>query len=104
MWTVRAPRPSIVSATSSPSRSGPSPRGLVPVAIRSPGSSVVTREAAAISATVVKSCDASGLVPFLPGAWHAPPYASEAIFEPVANANTAQVWSGGRRGAWACQP
>lgn len=47
---------------------------------------------------------ASGLFQFLPGTWATTPYASQNIFDPVANANAAAwMWSVGRRNEWVCQ-
>ena len=47
---------------------------------------------------------ASGLFQFLPGTWATTPYASQDIFDPVANANAAAwMWSVGRRNEWVCQ-
>ncbi|HEV2089157.1 MAG TPA: SH3 domain-containing protein, partial [Cryptosporangiaceae bacterium] len=46
----------------------------------------------------------SGLFQFRPGTWATTPYASQNIFDPVANANAAAwMWSVGRRNEWACQ-
>ena len=46
----------------------------------------------------------SGLFQFRPGTWATTPYASQDIFDPVANANAAAwMWSVGRRNEWACQ-
>lgn len=47
---------------------------------------------------------ASGLFQFLQSTWASTPYASEDIFDPVANANAAGwMWSVGRRNEWVCQ-
>lgn len=47
---------------------------------------------------------ASGLFQFLPGTFASTPYASESIWDPVANAFAAGwMWSVGRRGEWVCQ-
>lgn len=48
--------------------------------------------------------NASGLFQFLPGTWATTPFASQNIFDPVANANAAGwMWSVGRRNEWTCQ-
>ena len=53
---------------------------------------------------VNSSSNASGLFQFLPSTWATTPYASQDIFDPVANAEAASwMWSEGRRNEWVCQ-
>ncbi|MCO5218224.1 MAG: SH3 domain-containing protein [Thermomicrobiales bacterium] len=53
---------------------------------------------------VNRSSGASGLFQFMPGTWKTTPYASQDIFDPVANAEAAAwMWANGRRNEWVCQ-
>jgi hypothetical protein len=65
---------------------------------------VATCESGLDPNNVTPPYDASGLFQFLPSTWASTPYASQSIFDPVANAYAAAwMWSVGRRGEWVCQ-